>query len=75
MEVAPESADDVHERGASRNPDTEEEGAQCVDKYATSSAIHTEIQIQEQEKAQCVDENAPKLKQAESCSSKTQQQW
>ena len=34
VEVAPESADDVHERGASRNPDTEQEGAPCADEYA-----------------------------------------
>ena len=30
------SADDVHERGASCNPDTEEEGAQCVDSWSWS---------------------------------------
>ena len=36
--MAPESADDGDERGASRNPDAEQEGAPCVDKYALSSA-------------------------------------
>ena len=37
VEVAPESAVDGEERGASRNPDAEQEGAQCEDKYALSS--------------------------------------